>query len=58
MPTKACGLSAGSTPDLAYWESAVHVVAAAASRSYPSTARAVSRILRALGQASNKGLAN
>jgi len=38
-PTKAHGLGAGSAPDLAYWESVVHMVAAAASRSHPGTGK-------------------
>jgi len=38
-PTKARGLGAGWAPDLAYWESAARVVAAAASR--PGTSKIV-----------------
>ncbi|CAD6221690.1 unnamed protein product [Miscanthus lutarioriparius] len=40
-PTKARGLGAGRAPDLAYWESAARVVAAAASRSRPGTGKIV-----------------
>ncbi|CAD6227066.1 unnamed protein product [Miscanthus lutarioriparius] len=39
-PTKARGLGAGRAPDLAYWESAARVVAAA-SRSRPGTGKIV-----------------